>query len=117
MSIDIKKNLVRIWNGFRALMQGDAVSSRFFKRHFFATAFTVICCVAFIAARFECATNQNTIHALENRLNVISTEKQKERARYMTLTRESAMIHLVDSLGLGLSIPDARPKVVTLDNE
>ncbi|MDE5684147.1 MAG: hypothetical protein K2I39_08060 [Muribaculaceae bacterium] len=101
--------------GIRVLMQGDAVSSKFFKRHFFATAFTVIACVAFIAARFECATDQNTIHSLKNQINVMSTEKQKERSLYMTLTRESAMMHLVDSLKLGLTIPDARPQVLTLD--
>ena len=97
--------------GIRVLMQGDAVSSR----HFFATAFTVIACVAFIAARFECATDQNTIHSLKNQINVMSTEKQKERSLYMTLTRESAMMHLVDSLKLGLTIPDARPQVLKLD--
>jgi len=45
----------------------------------------------------------------------MSTEKQKERSLYMTLTRESAMMHLVDSLKLGLTIPDARPQVLALD--
>lgn len=103
-------------NGIRKVMQGDAVSSRFFKKHFFATSFTVIACVAFIAARFECATDQNTIDSLKNQINVMSTDKQKERSRYMTLTRESAMMHLVDSLKLGLTIPDARPQVLTIDN-
>ena len=42
----------------------------------------------------------------------MSTAKQKERSHYMTLTRESAMLHLVDSLKLGLSIPDRRPEIV-----
>ena len=117
MGVSIKNGLLAIWNGFRAMMQGDAVSSRFFKRHFFATAFTVISCVAFIAARFECATNENTIAMLENQINVMSTEKQKQRSLYMTLTRESAMLHLVDSLRLGLTVPDARPLVLQLDQD
>ncbi len=110
--MNIRNILHKTGKGVRKVMQGDAVSSRFFKRHFFATAFTVIACVAFIAARFECATNQNTIHSLRNQINVMSTEKQKERSLYMTLTRESAMMHLVDSLHLGLTIPDARPQVL-----
>lgn len=113
----IRKGIDSVGNGIRKVLQGDAVSSRFFMRHFFATAFTVISCVAFIAARFECATNENTIHSLTNQINVMSTEKQKERSLYMTLTRESAMLHLVDSLHLGLTVPDARPmRIVTPEN-
>lgn len=110
-----KKILAGTGSGIRTVMQGDAVSSRFFKRHFFATAFAVLASVAFIAARFECATNQNTIHSLERQLNIIRTEKQRERSLYMTLTRESAMLHLVDSLKLGLTVPDARPQVLVLE--
>ena len=112
----IKDALNKSGKGIRKVMQGDAVSSRFFKRHFFSTAFTVIACVAFIAARFENATDQNTIQSLERQLNVVSTAKQKERSRYMTITRESAMMHLVDSLNLGLTIPEARPQVLKLDH-
>ncbi|MCH5221251.1 MAG: hypothetical protein J1F05_02840 [Muribaculaceae bacterium] len=97
----------------RTVIQGDAVSSKFFMRHFFPTAFVVLSCIAIIALRFECATSQNTVDRLEQEINVISTEKQKERSRYMTLTRESAMMHLVDSLKLGLTIPDRRPEIVT----
>ena len=37
------------------------------------------------------------------------TYKQHERSRYMTLTRESTMQHCVDSLGLGLVIPEQYP--------
>ena len=113
----IKDALSKSGKGIRKVMQGDAVSSRFFKRHFFSTAFTVIACVAFIAARFENATDQSTIQRLEYKLNVVCTDKQKERSRYMTLTRESAMMHLVDSLQLGLTIPDARPQILTLESE
>lgn len=115
--MDIRKALRKSGNGVRKVMQGDAVSSRFFKRHFFSTAFTVIACVAFIAARFENATDQNTIQSLQKQLNVTNTAKQKERSRYMTLTRESAMMHLVDSLKLGLTIPDTRPQVLTIDQK
>lgn len=113
----VKKVLNTGGKAVRTLMQGDAVSSKFFKRHFFATSFAVLACVAYIAARFECATDQNTIHSLHNQINVMSTEKQRERSLYMTLTRESAMMHLVDSLKLGLTIPDGRPTVLTIDPE
>lgn len=83
-------------------------------RHFFATAGIVIACVLMIALRFECATSETTIDKLKKQINVMNTAKQKERSRYMTLTRESAMVHLVDSLKLGLTIPDRRPEIVVL---
>lgn len=72
----------------------------------------VLSCLAIIALRFECVTSQNTIDNLNKQINIMSTAKQKERSHYMTLTRESAMLHLVDSLKLGLSIPDRRPEIV-----
>ncbi len=108
----MKNIFSKISSGTRALIQGDLVSSKFFMTHFFATAFVVMSCIAVIALRFECATSQNTVDRLNHQINVMSTEKQKERSLYMTLTRESAMLHLVDSLRLGLTIPDRRPEIV-----
>lgn len=102
----------KIGSGIKAVIQGDAVSSKFFMQHLFATSFVVLGCIAMIALRFECATSQNTVDRLTHQINVMSTEKQKERSLYMTLTRESAMTHLVDSLHLGLAIPDKRPELV-----
>ena len=102
----------KIGNALRSVLQGDVVSSRFFMKHFFTTCMVVLGAIVVIALRFECATSQNTIDRLNRQINVMSTEKQKERSRYMTLTRESALLHLVDSLRLGLTIPDRRPEIV-----
>lgn len=108
------KRIIRIIvRGTKALFQGDLVSSKFFATHFFGTAIIVMSCILVIAQRFDCVTSQNTINRLERQINVMSTEKQKERSRYMTLTRESAMLHLVDSLRLGLTIPDRRPEIIS----
>ena len=104
--------LHHIGSGIRAVIQGDAISSRFFMKHFFTTCMVVLGCIAMIAQRFECATSQNTVDRLQRQINVMATEKQKQRSLYMTLTRESAMMHLVDSLHLGLYIPDRRPEIV-----
>lgn len=98
----------------RHLIQGDGVSSRFFKKHFFVTGFVLLACVLMIAMRFQCITSDNTIDSLNRQIAVMSTEKQKERSLYMTLTRESAMAHLVDSLRLGLSVPDEHPRIITV---
>jgi len=103
-----------IFNGLRVFIQGDSVSSRFFKRHIFATLFIMLTCMMMIAMRFDSLTSQNTIDALEVQINVMNTEMQKERSLYMTLTRESAMSHLVDSLNLGLGIPSQHPQELNI---
>ncbi|MDE6463479.1 MAG: hypothetical protein K2L16_02445 [Muribaculaceae bacterium] len=114
---NIKKGLSKVAGKARAVAQGDAVDSRFFKQHFFATAFAVITCLAFIAARFDHATTEAGIRSLNTQIDVARTHKQQELSRYHTLTRESAMRHLVDSLHLGLDVPeaspDARPGILT----
>ena len=101
----------------KKLLSGSTISSKFFIEHFFPTAFFVMICVGAIALRFECAENDNEIASLNKQIHEMNTAKQKERSRYMTLTRESAMIHLVDSLHLGLSIPERRPRIITLDTD
>lgn len=114
MSPKSRKILRRITDFLRLLIQGDGVSSRFFKKHFFVTSFVLLACVLMIAMRFQCITSDNTIDRLKQEIAVMSTEKQKERSQYMTLTRESAMTHLVDSLKLGLTIPDEHPRIITV---
>lgn len=111
------KGLHKLFVFLRLIIQGDGVSSRFFKKHFFITGFILLGCVLMIAMRFQCLTSDNTIDALKRQIAVMETEKQKERSRYMTMTRESAMTHLVDSLRLGLSIPDEHPKIITVSLE
>lgn len=113
----VKKALRKTSNVLRLLIQGDGVSSRFFKKHFFVTSFVILGCVLMIAMRFQCLTADNTIDSLKRQIAVMDTEKQKERSRYMTMTRESAMTHLVDSLKLGLAIPDEHPKIITIPIE
>lgn len=105
--------LHKLDSGVRHLIQGDGVSSRFFKRHFFSTALIVMGCMMVIAMRFDCLTSDNVIDRLEVEINVMATEKQKQRSLYKTLTRESAMMHLVDSLQLGLIIPDVHPQNIS----
>ncbi len=108
----------KISKGTKALIQGDTLDSRFFKRHFFITSFSVLCCLLFISSRFEHDTTANTIRSLNRQINIERTYKQQELSRYHTLTRESAMRALVDSLNLGLDVPeaspDARPGIVYL---
>lgn len=109
---EIHKVIGKLGGGARVVARGGAVDSRFFKKHFFATSFIVITCVALIAARFENATTAATIRSLRKQIEVADSHKLQEQSRYMTLTRESAMTHLVDSLGLGLTVPETHPYLI-----
>lgn len=111
----IAKIFVWIWDGIRSFISGDHISSLFFKRHFMATSLVVIGCLMMIAIRFQAMTASNKYDSKLQQLNVIQTEKQKQRSLYKTLTRESAMTVLVDSLKLGLSIPDVHPVELHVD--
>lgn len=99
----------------RDTLGGAVVDSRFFKKHLLIISFVIIACLYVIAARFSHATAQSAARTLQRQISVAKTEKQYERSRYMTLTRESAMRHLVDSLELGLSVPDVRPTTIVLE--
>lgn len=111
-TVEIKKMMGALGGSARTVAQGGAVDSRFFKKHFFATAFIVITCVAMIAARFENATTAAAIRSVRKQIEIADSHKLQEQSRYMTLTRESAMTHLVDSLGLGLSVPETHPYLI-----
>lgn len=105
----IKKCKTEAQRGLRYMVTGRGISSDFFKENFFATGLVIIFCVGFIAIRFDCVTSMERIKSLDHQIDVMRTYKQRERSRYMTLTRESAMQHAVDSLGLGLTVPEKYP--------
>ena len=88
---------------------GRVVSSRFFKRNFFAVAFTVGLVMIYISNRYDCITGMETINALRTELDITKTELQSEKSAYMSSTRESAMMTLVDTLHLGLDIQERPP--------
>lgn len=85
---------------------GLGVSAQFFKDNIITTVIVLMACVMIIAMRFDCLTARNKIDRLNDQINVVRTEKQRYHSHYSTITRESAMIHLVDSLRLGLVLPD-----------
>jgi len=88
---------------------GRVVSSRFFKRNFFAVAFTVGLIMVYISNRYDCVTGMETITALQSELDIVKTELQSQKSSYMSSTRESVMQSLVDTLHLGLGIQERPP--------
>lgn len=104
-------------NALRKLAYGRVVSSKFFRKHLFTTGLVVLFSFGFIAVRFDCVTSMETIKNLKSQINNMRTQKQRERANYMTMTRESAMQTLVDSLDLDLAVPDKYPIEISYDYE
>ncbi len=93
--------------------QGRFISSRFFKRYMVQTVFAVGLALMYISNRYDCITGMETVTELRTRLEVVRTELQTERAAYMTATREKAMMQMVDSLHLNLTIQEQPPFEIT----
>lgn len=114
----LQKGIAWLWLGFRHWIQGGNVSSKFFQRHISATSVILMAGIVIIGMRFQCLVLDNRVSALEDMINTADTEKQAERSRFMNATRESIMLHKVDSLGLGITVPDKHPEILHLtDND
>lgn len=103
--------------GFRKLIVGDAVSSLFFKKHFFVIAILMLSCILFIGQRFDHKGLEIAIERTQIEISRAKSAKIQEQAIYKTLTRESKMRHMIDSLHLKVDIPDRRPEVIITDAE
>lgn len=77
------------------------------------TVFAVGLALMYISNRYDCITGMETVTELRTRLEVVRTELQTERAAYMTSTREKAMMQMVDSLHLNLTIQEQPPFEIT----
>jgi len=99
------------------IAHGRFLTSRLFKRYFFAVLLIVVLIMMSISVRYDCVTGMETIAALRTKLEVVRTELQRERSAYMSTTRESAMQQRVDSLGLGLGIQQRPPFKIKAGNE
>lgn len=65
--------------------------------------------LVFITNRYQCLTRMEEIRKLEQTLEVIETERIRERSTYMSRIRESSMQELVDTMNLHLKIQDQPP--------
>lgn len=91
------------------VLSGKIISSDFFSRHWPWCVLAVCMIMAYISSKYNCQTKMEEIRRLEHELEVVKTERVRERSRYMSRTRESSMNHLVDSLRLDLHVQDTPP--------
>jgi hypothetical protein len=102
-----KDNIIK-----RALL-GRALSSDFFLRHWKAVLTVLIMVLIYITNRYQCLTRMEEIRRLEQQLEIVETERIRERSTYMSRIRESSMQQLVDSMHLNLCIQDQPPFKLT----
>ncbi|MDE6417891.1 MAG: DUF2730 domain-containing protein [Duncaniella sp.] len=93
----------------RNVIFGRVISSDFFTRHWLAITIFIVVIMVYITTKFTYRANIERITALERQLEVVQNEKDRERSEFRSRTRETAMQHLVDSLGLGLSVQPQPP--------
>ena len=90
-------------------LNGRVLSSDFFLRHWKAVLTLVVMVLIYITNRYQCLTRMEEIRKLEQTLEVVETERIRERSTYMSRIRESSMQELVDTMHLHLKIQDRPP--------
>lgn len=101
-----KKNTAKV---ARRLVFGSLISSDFFLKHWLALFISLLLVMIYISTKYQCQTSMETIKRLSNRLEVVKTERIRERSSYMSRIRESEMQVLADSIKPGLKVQQQPP--------
>jgi len=96
-------------------LHGRVLSIDFFRRNWLLVLAAVVMLMVYITNRYKCQTQMETIRTLERELEVAKTERIRAKSAYMSRIRESSMQHMVDSLGLGITVQDQPPFKVGRD--
>ena len=84
-------------------IHGRLISIEFFKRHWLPVLVSVLLILVYITNKYSYQTRVETANSLRKELEVVKTEYIRQRSLYMSATRESAMRHRIDSIGLDLT--------------
>ncbi len=90
-------------------VRGRLISTDFFMRHWVPVSVLVLMCVWFMSNGYECKTSRETILKLQDKREIVKTERVREQSLYMSRIRESSMSRLVSKHNLDLRIQDTPP--------
>ena len=96
-------------------LHGRILSVDFFRRNWLVVLGAVAMLMLYMSNRYTCQTQMEKIQQLEKDLEAAKTERIRAKSAYMSRIRESQMQHMVDSLGLGITVQDQPP--FTLERE
>lgn len=88
----------------RRVAFGQVISIDFFARHWLPIVIFIIVMMVYITTKFTYRSNIEHITALEQKLETIENERDRERSKFRSRTRETSMQQMVDSLHLGLRV-------------
>ncbi|MCH5220481.1 MAG: hypothetical protein J1F20_07920 [Muribaculaceae bacterium] len=100
-----------------SVLTGGILSSDFFFRHMLKIFVLGALLMFYISTKYQSMTGMESIRRLEKQLEVVKTERIRERSRYMSRIRESSMATLADSVRPGLSIQQQPPFVLHMDDD
>ncbi len=91
------------------LRYGRSVSLEFFKTHAWLMLIFVVAVISLMGLRYKTKTKMSEIKQLNKELQRVESEKLQEKARYMSLIRETEMRKMVAEKGLDLQYQDQPP--------
>lgn len=98
-------------------LHGRLLSTDLLMRHRGKILCVTLMILVYITNKYNCQTSMEQIQTLERRLEVLRTERIRERSLYMSRTRETGMQALVDSMGLDLHIQERPPYQISYSHE
>ncbi len=100
-----------IWSG---ALHGRVLSLDFLRRNWLLVLAIAAMLLIYITSRYTCMTQMETIQKLQKELEVVKTERIREKSNYMSRIRESQMQHLADSMRLGVTVQEQPPYSISL---
>lgn len=91
------------------LRYGRSVSLEFFKTHAWLMLIFVVAVISLMGLRYKTKMKMSEIKQLNIELQRVESEKLQEKARYMSLIRETEMRKMVAERGLDLQYQDQPP--------
>lgn len=95
-----------VWSDLRS---GQTLSVEFFKNNAWLMILLLVLVLALIGLRYKTKTKMAEIKKLNTELQLVESEKLKEKAEYMSLIRETEMRRMVAERGLNLEFQEQPP--------
>ena len=91
------------------VISGKLVPIEFLRRYFGGFVLVMLLLLGYIANKFTCQMDMETIKTLKTELARVKTDYVNASASYYSRIRETEMKQLVDSFHLGLQSPECPP--------
>ena len=95
------------------VIYGQVVPISFVSRYSSVLILLLLLAIGYISNKFMCQLDMAEIRSLKQELARVKTDYVNASAAYYSRIRETEMIHLADSMGLGLKSPDCPPYKLT----